>query len=116
MPAIALHDAISARLGTVDLPKPDARRAIFEIHLRKRKQDPASFDLEALVIATEGFSGAEIEQAIVSGLYSAFAAKAPLSSAQLVREIDETRPLSQTMAEKLDALREWARSRAVAAD
>jgi len=100
----------------VDLPKPDARRAIFDIHLRKRKQDPSAFDLEALVIATEGFSGAEIEQAIVSGLYSAFAANAPLTSAQLVREIDETRPLSQTMAEKLDALREWSRNRAVAAD
>ena len=100
----------------VDLPKPDARRAIFEIHLRKRKQDPAAFDLEALVVATEGFSGAEIEQAIVSGLYSAFAANHPLASALLLREIDETRPLSQTMAEKLDELREWARSRAVAAD
>ena len=100
----------------VDLPRPDARRAIFEIHLRKRKQDPAAFDLEALVVATEGFSGAEIEQAIVSGLYSAFAAGKPLSSEILLHEIDETRPLSQTMAEKLDDLREWARNRAVSAD
>ncbi|HEX8851679.1 MAG TPA: AAA family ATPase [Gemmatimonadaceae bacterium] len=100
----------------VDLPKPDARRAIFEIHLRKRKQEPSAFDLEGLVVATEGFSGAEIEQAIVSGLYSAFAAGKPLSSEILLHEIDDTRPLSQTMAEKLDDLREWARNRAVSAD
>ena len=100
----------------VDLPRPDARRAIFDIHLRKRKQDPSAFDLDGLVVATEGFSGAEIEQAIVSGLYSAFAGGKSLSSEILLREIDETRPLSQTMAEKLDDLREWARNRAVSAD
>ena len=100
----------------VDLPKPEARKAIFQIHLTKRKQDPARFDLDELVIASEGFSGAEIEQAIVSGLYTAFAAKKPLTDDALIAELHDTRPLSQTMAERLDDLREWARNRTVPAD
>lgn len=100
----------------VDLPRPESRTAIFQIHLGKRKQDPASFDLPALVVATEGFSGAEIEQAIVSGLYTAFSGNVALSNDILLREIDNTRPLSQTMSERLDDLREWARARTVSAD
>ena len=100
----------------VDLPRPEARKAIFRIHLAKRKQEPARFDLSALVVATEGFSGAEIEQAIIAGLYTAFSAGTPLSSDILLREIDETRPLSQTMAERLADLREWAKARTVPAD
>jgi hypothetical protein len=85
------------------------------IHLRKRKQDPARFDLAALAGATDGFSGAEIEETIVSGLYSAFAASVPLTTELLLAEIRKTRPLSRTMAERLDALRDWARERTVAA-
>jgi hypothetical protein len=100
----------------VDLPRPESRTAIFQIHLKKRKQDPVSFDLPALVVATEGFSGAEIEEAIVSGLYSAFSGKSTLTSEILLREIDNTRPLSQTMSERLDDLREWAKARTVSAD
>jgi AAA+ superfamily predicted ATPase len=100
----------------VDLPKPEARKSIFEIHLAKRKQDPARFDLDELVIASEGFSGAEIEQAIVSGLYTAFAAGKQLTDDTLIAELHDTRPLSQTMAERLDDLREWAKNRTVPAD
>ena len=100
----------------VDLPGAAARRAIFEIHLAKRKQRPDRFGLDALVEAAEGFSGAEIEQAIVSGLYTAFACNAPLSSDVLLAELAATRPLSRTMAERLDGLRDWARDRTVSAD
>jgi hypothetical protein len=100
----------------VDLPREDARKAIFEIHFTKRKQNPASFDLPGLVRATEGFSGAEIEQAIVSGLYTAFDGGTQLSTKLLLDEISITRPLSQTMSERLTDLRDWARDRTVAAD
>src|SRR5687768_7787526 len=99
----------------VDLPAVPTRMDIFTIHLRKRKQDPAKFDLKALAGATEGFSGAEIEQCVVSGLYAAFAANTPLTTPLLVAEIGRTRPLSRTMAERLTELREWASDRTVAA-
>jgi ATPase family associated with various cellular activities (AAA) len=99
----------------VDLPKPEARCEIFGIHLRKRKQDPARLDLGALAGATDGFSGAEIEETIVSGLYSAFAGSVQLTTELLLAEIRKTRPLSRTMAERLDALRDWARERTVSA-
>ena len=100
----------------VDLPGEEARRALFEIHLRRRNQAPERFDLPALARATEGFSGAEVEQVIVSGLYSAFSAGTPLSTAMLLEEAARTRPLSRTMGERIHALRMWARDRTVSAD
>jgi len=99
----------------VDLPDAESRGSIFEIHLRRRGQEPKRFDLSLLVGATEGFSGSEIEQAIVSGLYTAFSEKKELSTEILLGEIKLTRPLSMTMAEKIAWLREWARERTVSA-
>ena len=99
----------------VDLPDPDARRAILEVHLRARERDPAGFDLDAVVAACDGFSGAEIEQVIVGALYAAFAAGEELSTALLLEEIQGTRPLSLTRAEEVAQLRAWARERAVPA-
>ena len=100
----------------VDLPGEEARRRIFEIHLAKRKRDPGRFDLDLLVEQTAGFSGAEIEQAVVSALYTAFSHEQDLHTQTLVDEIAITRPLSVTMAESIDSLRRWAKDRAVAAD
>lgn len=100
----------------VDLPTAQARCAIFTIHLRKRKQDPASFDLARLAAASEGFSGAEMEQAIIAGLYTAFSANTPFTTDVLLAELAATRPLSRTMREKLDDLRRWAADRTVSAE
>jgi MoxR-like ATPase len=100
----------------VDLPDADARRQILEIHLRRRKQDPTGFDLAAIAANTEGFSGAELEQAVVAALYTAFADQAALSTERIIAETSLTRPLSVVMAEKVGALREWARERTVAAN
>jgi SpoVK/Ycf46/Vps4 family AAA+-type ATPase len=100
----------------VDLPNADARRAILSIHLAKRGQDPGSFDTATLVSATDGFSGAEIEQAIVSALYTAFADSGALDTSLLVSEIEATRPLSEVMSERVRALREWAHGRTVIAN
>lgn len=100
----------------VDLPGLEARAALFEIHLRKRGRIPAEFDLKALAAASEGFSGAEVEQAIVAGLYTAFSKKEALSTAVVLEELRVTRPLSVTRAEDINGLRAWARDRAVPAD
>lgn len=99
----------------VDLPNTDARREIFRLHLTRRGQDAAILDLAALAAASDGFSGAEIEQAIVSALYSAFSAHTALTTAALIDELSRTRPLSRTMGERMHALRAWARERTVAA-
>jgi ATP-dependent 26S proteasome regulatory subunit len=100
----------------VDLPTVEVRAALFSLHLKKRARDPASFDLPKLASASEGFSGAEIEQAIVAGLYTAFAQKQQLSTEILVAEIRGTQPLSVTRAEDIQAIRDWAKTRAVPAD
>lgn len=100
----------------VDLPKPAAREEIFRIHLRKRNQDPARFELKVLAEATDGFSGAEIEQVVVGALYGAFTNGGALTTTQLLAEAEATRPLSGTMWEKISELRAWAATRTVAAD
>jgi SpoVK/Ycf46/Vps4 family AAA+-type ATPase len=99
----------------VDLPDADVRQAIFHIHLRKRELDPATFDIDKLQQASEGFSGAEIEQAIVAALYTSHASKNPLNTAHILGEIQQTRPLSILMAEKIAYLRNWATDRTVTA-
>jgi len=100
----------------VDLPDAAARQNIFSIHLRRRNLNPAAFDLKRLAEAAEGFSGAEIEQAVKSALYSAFTQKQPLSTDMILHELQSTYPLSVTMGERIESLREWARPRAVPAD
>ncbi len=99
----------------IDLPGLDERRQIFAIHLTRRHRDPKSFDLDALASAAEGFSGAEVEQAVVAALYTAFARRAELTTDHILEEIKATRPLSVTRAEEIDALREWAKGRTVPA-
>jgi SpoVK/Ycf46/Vps4 family AAA+-type ATPase len=100
----------------VDLPTPAARQEIFAIHLRKRKRAPEQFDLAALAEASGGFSGAEIEQAVIAALYAAFGKDRDLSQADLLEELRGTRPLSVTMAEKVARLRAWAAGRCVSAE
>ena len=100
----------------VDLPTPQQRAEILAIHLRKRGLDPAHFELPPLVAATDGFSGAELEQSVVSALYAAHALAQQPAGAHLLLECRRTRPLSVVMQERVAALREWARDRTVAAD
>jgi SpoVK/Ycf46/Vps4 family AAA+-type ATPase len=100
----------------VDLPNAEERKEIFAVHLRKRRRDPAAFDLELLAVDSEGFTGAEIQQAIISGLYTAFSRSVELSTDIVLDELRSTRPLSVTRREEIDALRAWARERAVMAN
>jgi len=99
----------------VDLPDAESRKSIFEIHFKKRGQEPNRFNLLYLVELTDGFSGSEIEQVIVSGLYTAFSAKKELTTEILIGEIKLTRPISITMSENIVWLREWAKDRTVSA-
>ncbi len=100
----------------VDLPPPPSRAEIFTLHLRKRGLAPERMRLADLVTLTDGFSGAEIEQAIVSSLYAAHAAGQALGHDHLTAELRKTRPLSVVMAERVMALRDWASGRTVPAE
>jgi SpoVK/Ycf46/Vps4 family AAA+-type ATPase len=99
----------------VDLPNATERQQIFSVHLKKRKRNPGLFDLSALADASHGFTGAEIEQAVVSALYTAFSKGMEVTSAIIASELSATKPLSVTRAEDVNALRQWARERAVMA-
>ena len=100
----------------VDLPSPETRSEIFKIHLQKRYLEPSDYDLNALAKAAEGFSGSEIEQAIVSARYTAHAAGRELAQEDLVAELKQTKSLSVLMSEKVEELRDWARDRTVPCD
>ncbi len=97
----------------VDLPTPEERRAIFRIHLERRKQDPEGFDLAPLLDASEGFSGAEIEQAVVTSLYRAIHEGCPLDREVLEAELNSTVPLSVSRMEDVSRLRALGRERFV---
>lgn len=100
----------------VDLPGREVRREIFAIHLEKRGRDPAAFDLDALSDAADGYSGAEIEQAVIGGLHEAFSRGQDLANGHIEATLAASPPLSVTMAERIAALREWARERCSPAD
>ncbi|WP_286239627.1 AAA family ATPase [Neptuniibacter halophilus] len=100
----------------VDLPDEEIRFKVFDIHLKRQKADPAAFDFARLVEASEGFSGAEIEQAVVSAFYTAHAQESELNQAILLAELRKTQPLSVVMAEQIAELRAWASQRTVPCD
>lgn len=100
----------------VDLPHDQARREIFRIHLRRRKRDPAQYDIDRLADVAEGFTGSEIEQAIVAAMFTAFAEERELTDEHIEASLRATRPLYVLMAEQIAALRAWAVDRCVPAD
>jgi AAA+ superfamily predicted ATPase len=100
----------------IDLPSPPARKQIWEIHLSKRRRDPELFDIDTLVHASDGFSGAEIEAAIKAAIHEAFAGNSLLSTERLVSALRASPPLSVTMAEKMADLRAWAAGRCMPAE
>lgn len=100
----------------VDLPSTQNRTEIFKIHLLKRSLEPQRFELDSLANAADGFSGSEIEQAIVSSMYTAHAQGRVISQEDLLAEIKQTRPLSVVMSEKVAEIREWAADRTVPCD
>ena len=100
----------------VDLPDSTVRRDIFAIHLGKRRLDPRFFNLMQLAQASAGFSGSEIEQVVIDGMYRALGVRETPRTEHLLTELESTRPLSVVMAEKIAHLRAWAKDRTVPAD
>jgi len=96
----------------VDLPNVDEREDIYRIHLEKRRPQVDRFNLHQLAKVSEGFSGAEIEQAIVAAMYEAFAQNREFTQLDIIAAVKSTLPLSKTMTEQVTALRDWARQRA----
>ena len=100
----------------VDLPTPEVRERIFQIHLDKREIDKSRLDLARLAQVSDGFSGSEIEQLVVAAIYRAHAGDGEVSMEILTDEARNTRPLSVLMAEKISALRQWAQGRTVSVE
>jgi SpoVK/Ycf46/Vps4 family AAA+-type ATPase len=96
----------------VDLPSVEEREEIFRIHLAKRGRDTSRFDLKALAEASTDFSGAEIEEAIISGLYDAFYGGQDLQPQHVLDSLQQTVPLAKTMDEQISRFRTWAKVRA----
>ncbi|MGI9244770.1 MAG: AAA family ATPase [Verrucomicrobiales bacterium] len=96
----------------VDLPSLEERTEIFRIQLEARGRDAANFDLEKLATASNSFSGAEIEQALISALYDAFYASTELTTDHVLEALRQTVPLAQTMDEQVNRIRSWAEGRA----
>ena len=100
----------------VDLPNQTVRKQIFAIHLKKRSREPDQFDLNTLAEVADGYSGSEIEQAIISALHEAFAEKSKLDTQGIISVLENSPPLSVIMAETVQRLRTWAEGRCVRAD
>ena len=100
----------------VDLPDLAARTEVLRIHSHKRGISLNDTDIATLARSSEGFSGAELEQAIVSAAYASIARSEPVTARQVLEELRATKPLSVVMAERVEELREWATDRTVAAD
>ena len=99
----------------VDLPSFTERKEIFHVHLSKRNVNPDDFDLDTLSQAAAGYSGAEIEEAIISAMFDAFYGKEKLATEGVLESLKQAVPLSKTMSEDIDELRKWAEGRARAA-
>ena len=96
----------------VDLPTFLERKDIFKVHLALRKIDPGKIDLDSLAHLSTGYSGAEIEESIVSAMYDAFYDKDAITTRRLKDSLRQMVPLSKTMSEDIDELRKWATGRA----
>jgi len=112
MPPELLRKGRFDEIFFVDLPTPKEREDILGIHLRKRNRDPNVFDLKLLAAESDGFSGAEIEAAVIAGMFDAFAENREVKTEDILYAIRTTIPLSTTMEEEIQGLRDWAHGRA----
>ena len=95
----------------VDLPNAVERESIFRIHLDKRGRASTNYDIAALAKAAADFSGAEIEQAVISAMFDAFAERSDITTAHMLKSLQETVPLSKLMEKEIKERRAWADGR-----
>lgn len=100
----------------VDLPNAAVRADILRIHTERRDLNLAEEDIQRLASVCSGFSGAELEQAVVSAVFAAHAESTTATARHVLNEVRATRPLSVVMAEKIGSLRAWAKGRTVSAE
>lgn len=96
----------------VDLPNLMEREEIFRIHIVRKNRDPENFDLSALARATAGYTGSEVEQVVIAGMFRAFSRDKDIDTDVLLEVAKETSPLSSTMQEQIAAMRDWGKKRA----
>jgi len=99
----------------VDLPSPEDRKSLFSIHLKRRNLDPSRFDCSMLAKESVDFSGAEIEQAVISALYRASGKNEPMATNHVLGQIRSTKPLAVMRREEITSLRNWAKERTIPA-
>ena len=103
-------------IHSVGLPDGKIHEAIFKVHLHKRKFKPEKYGLVKLARASDGFTGSEIEQAVVSALHESLVTGAKMGAAFVRKAVESTRPLSVTMSEYVTRICQWARDRCVPVD
>jgi SpoVK/Ycf46/Vps4 family AAA+-type ATPase len=111
LPAETLRRGRFDEIFFLDLPTEDERRDIFTVHFRKRRRDPAAFDVHALAKVADGYTGAEIAHAVVDAMYHAFNEGRDIETPDIVNAIDRTVPLSRSQREVIERLRSWLQER-----
>lgn len=96
----------------VDLPGQKEREEIFKIHIMRKNRKVEDFDIPLLAKETAGYTGSEIEQVVISGLFRAFSKGQDIDTQTLIEAAEETFPLSATMKESISSMREWGKTRA----
>lgn len=115
LPAEMIRKGRFDQIFFFDLPEPEERRQIFEIHLAKRGVDPSGIKLDLVIERTDGWNGAEIEQCVIAAMVSAKLAEREVNDRDLIGAMNEIVPISKTMREQVNHIRGWAFERAVRA-
>jgi SpoVK/Ycf46/Vps4 family AAA+-type ATPase len=113
LPAEMIRKGRFDQVFFIDLPDRDERLEVFKIHLAHRGVDPSKLRLDLIAERTDGWTGAEIEQAVIAALVSARLAKEPVTDDHLFPALHQIVPLSKTMREQVSHIRSWAFDRAV---
>ena len=107
LPAELLRKGRFDEIFFLDLPIAEERLSILDLHLRKRRPS-YDFPLTTIIDRTNGFSGAELEQAVIEGMHFSFSEKRELMEKDLIKAVSELIPLSRTAKEQIDLLKDWA--------
>jgi SpoVK/Ycf46/Vps4 family AAA+-type ATPase len=113
LPSMVYRKGRIDAVWSVDLPVEHEREEIFSIHIRKRGRNPENFDLKALASESKDFTGAEIEGCVIDAMYSAFYVNKDIDTLSILQAIRETIPQSVRDKEETEAVREWAKTRAM---
>ena len=107
LPAELLRKGRFDEIFFLDLPNPEERLSILDLHLKKRRPN-YNFPLSTIIDRTDGYSGAELEQAVIEGMHFSFAEKRELMEKDLIKAVSELVPLSRTAKEQIELLKQWA--------